>query len=311
MVGMRIISGSALPRPGTESGPGSGSGSALASHDAPAAAMSASKSATQENFPVGSWLLAPAKRAPVALYHAFARAADDIADDPDRGPEQKLAELDAMDAVLLHGRAANNPDTDKAARLRPVLDRLGIPAAHASELLIAFRRDATKRRYRDWAELIDYCRYSAAPVGRFLLDLHGESRATWPAADALCSSLQVINHLQDCKPDYLRLDRVYLPEELFAAAGAGIPDLAGDRAGPGLRQVLDRCLDAVERLNREARALPRLIRGRRMRLEAAVIVEIAHRLAALLRRSDPIAARVVLSAGGRLGSLLGGLRRAW
>ena len=91
----------------------------------------------------------------------------------------------------------------------------------------------TKLRYRDWDDLIDYCRYSAMPVGRFVLDVHGESRDTWPANDALCAALQVINHLQDCAKDYRELNRVYIPEDALLA-GAGSVDGAGRRHGqPG------------------------------------------------------------------------------
>ena len=84
----------------------------------------------------------------------------------------------------------------------------------------AFRRDVTKLRYADWGELMDYCRYSAMPVGRYVLDVHGETRATWPLTDALCAALQIINHLQDCAKDYRALDRVYLPLDTMAAQGA-------------------------------------------------------------------------------------------
>ena len=90
---------------------------------------------------------------------------------------------------------------------------------HALDLLEAFRRDVTKLRYRDWDDLMDYCRYSAMPVGRFVLDVHGESRGIWPANDALCAALQVINHLQDCAKDYRELDRVYIPEDALAESG--------------------------------------------------------------------------------------------
>ena len=88
---------------------------------------------------------------------------------------------------------------------------------HARDLLTAFRMDVIKRRYRDWDDLMNYCRYSAMPVGRFVLDVHGEPRSTWPANDALCAALQIINHLQDCGKDYRDLDRVYLPLDLLAA----------------------------------------------------------------------------------------------
>src|SRR5262245_66269448 len=96
--------------------------------------------------------------------------------------------------------------------------------------------DVTKLRYRDWEDLIGYCTFSAMPVGRFVLDVHGESHATWPANDALCAALQIINHLQDCSKDYRNLNRVYIPLDALAQAGASVEELGGDRAGP---QLLD------------------------------------------------------------------------
>ena len=110
--------------------------------------------------------------------------------------------------------------------------------SHALDLLEAFRRDVTKLRYRDWDDLIDYCRYSAMPVGRFVLDVHGESRDTWPANDALCAALQIINHLQDCAKDYRDLNRVYIPEDALAAAGVDITALAAPAASPALKNVV-------------------------------------------------------------------------
>src|SRR6202167_6255635 len=94
-----------------------------------------------------------------------------------------------------------------------------IPPRHALDVLTAFRMDVTKLRYEDWDEVIHYCRYSAMPVGRFMLDVHGESPSTWPASDALCAGLQINNHLQDCGKDYRDLNRVYLPRDALAAAG--------------------------------------------------------------------------------------------
>mgnify|MGYP001422304071 CR=1 FL=1 len=280
--------------------------------DGPGDAGIPTKSAAEENFPVGSWLLPAALRPHIAAYYAFARAVDDIADDPRRTAGAKIAELDAMEAAL-RGKAcpaARDDDLRKAMRLRVSMIEAEVPITHGAELCIAFRQDAVKPRYRNWAELMEYCRYSAAPVGRFLLDLHGESDATWPASDALCASLQVINHLQDCKKDFLEMDRVYLPLDWLDAAGAGTEHLAGAQATPALRAVLDRALDGIEDLNAQARALPALIRNRRMRMEAAVIVAIAHRLARLLRERDPIAERVALSGFDKLACLIGGIWRA-
>lgn len=278
----------------------------------PAADRAPTKSADEENFPVGSWLLPAHLRAHIATYYAFARAVDDIADDPARAAEVKITELDAMEAALRGHACPADPDGNirKAMRLNVSMRETGVPFEHGADLCIAFRQDAVKSRYADWDELMHYCRYSAAPVGRYLLDLHGETRDTWPASDALCASLQVINHLQDCRQDYLDMDRVYLPLDSMAAANCEIETLSAPAASPAMRAVLDQALDGVDRLNETACALPGLIRDRRMRLEAAVIVDIAHRLARLLRARDPIAARVELGRGGKLACLIGGIWRA-
>jgi len=258
-----------------------------------------------ENFPVGSLLIRRDLRAHVHAFYTFARNADDIADSAELSSDDKIARLDTMEDVLLGRRDADSPS---AVRLRASLAETGVMPRHATDLLIAFRRDATKRRYADWDELFDYCRYSAMPVGRHVLDLHGEDRATYEPSDALCVSLQVLNHLQDCAKDLAALDRCYLPEDLLAQCGASLDDVRGAVETPELRRVFDTLLDRVAPLNRMAMDLPRLTRSRRLRLETAVIVGLAHRLAGRLRRGDPIARRVKLSKGDAVGSLLAALR---
>ncbi len=186
------------------------------------------------------------------------------------------------------------PGYEKAYRLRPSLIETHVPAKHCTDLAAAFKQDAVKLRYKDWDDLMGYCDLSAAPVGRYLLDLHGESKDGWPASDALCNALQVINHLQDCAGDYRNLDRVYLPQDWMAAEGADVAELSAPRASPALRRVLDRCLDATEALLVSARELPRRLTSRRLAMESAAIVEIAAALAARLRRQDPLARRVEL-----------------
>ncbi len=252
------------------------------------------KSAGDENFPVGSWLLPARLRPHIACFYGFARAIDDIADNPDLAPEDKVARLDAFEAALT-GAKADDPAYRKAHSLRRSLRETGVTAEHGVDLLSAFKQDATKLRYRDWDDLIDYCNRSAAPVGRYLLDLHGDSGAGYPASDALCNALQVINHLQDCKQDYLDLDRVYLPLEWFERSGATVAELAAAKASPGVRAVLDLALDGVEVLLAQARALPGGLLSRRLAMESAAILAIAERLTELLRRRDPLAQRVELS----------------
>ncbi len=258
-----------------------------------------------ENFPVGSLLISRALRPHVHAFYAFARNADDIADSESLSPDDKIARLDVMEAVLLGQRDTGAPS---ALRLRASLAATGVTARHATDLLIAFRRDATKRRYATWDELHDYCRYSAMPVGRHVLDLHGEGRATQAASDALCTSLQVLNHLQDCAKDLAALDRCYLPLDLLTQHGATVEDLRAARETAGLRAVFTALLDRVDALNTEAAALPRHTRDRRLRLETAVIVGLAHRLTRRLRRGDPLATRVKLTKGDAAGALLAALR---
>ncbi len=263
------------------------------------------KDRADENFPVGSALIAPRLRRHVHAFYAFARNADDIADSPMLEAGDKVRRLDVMEAVLLGRREDGSPS---ALGLRESLAATGVTSVHACELLVAFRRDATKRRYADWAELFDYCRYSAMPVGRHVLDLHGEPRSSWAASDALCAVLQILNHLQDGKKDLAALDRCYLPEDALREGGARVEDLAGPGETPGLRAVFSGLLDRCDELNREGAALPSRVGDRRLRLETAVIAGLSRRLARRLRRGDPVAARVKLSKGDVLASLFGAAR---
>jgi squalene synthase HpnC len=175
-----------------------------------------------------------AHRATILAYYRFARGADDVADSPSLAPDAKLAGLDLFEATLT-GRSES---VEAALPLRAALAGRKLSPRHALDLLRAFRMDAVKHRYANWSELMDYCAYSAAPVGRFVLDVHGESESTWPASDALCTALQIINHLQDCGADYRNLDRVYIPQDAFAAQGLRPDALGAAKASPELRAVL-------------------------------------------------------------------------
>ena len=266
------------------------------------------KGARDENFPVGSLLLPATLRPHVMAFYAFVRAADDVADNPALAPDDKIRRL-ACFAAALTGRAEPAASLPKAAALRASLAATGVSPQHALDLLAAFTQDATKRRYRDWPDLLGYCALSARPVGRYLLDLHGERAPLYAFSDPLCDALQVLNHLQDCQDDYRALDRVYLPQDRFAAAGVGVAELGRPAASPALRQVLDDVLDGVDRLLLDARALPSAVRSRRLGAEAAVILAIARRLAAELRRRDPLSERVELGRAALARCALSGLAR--
>lgn len=267
--------------------------------------MRSGKDRSDENFPVGSVLIRADLRRHVHAFYAFARNADDIADSGRLTPDDKVARLDIMEDVLLGWRDVGSPSTVK---LRDSLAETGVTAQHSRDLLRAFRQDATKQRYNSWDELYEYCRYSAMPVGRHVLDLHGESADTHAPSDALCSALQVLNHLQDCKTDLLTLDRCYLPLDLVAEHRSGVDELRADRASSGMRRVFDALLDHVDTLNKAAPELPRRTRSRRLRLETAVIVGLSGRLARRLRRGDPVAKRLKRSRGDVVGSVLAALR---
>jgi squalene synthase HpnC len=258
-----------------------------------------------ENFPVGSALIRADLRPHVHAYYAFARNADDIADSAELVPEDKIARLNAMQDVLLGRRDRGSPSS---LRLRSSLAETGVAPTHATDLLIAFREDAVKQRYASWDELYGYCVHSAMPVGRYVLDVHGESQTTHAPSDALCASLQVLNHLQDGAKDLAELDRCYLPADLMERFGTGISDLRGQRETAGMRRVFDTLLDRVDELNKTASDLPGLTRDRRLRLEIAIIVGIAHRLARRLRDADPIAGRVKLTRGDGISSAFAALR---
>ena len=251
------------------------------------------KGSKDENFPVGSFLLPKALRPHVARFYAFARAIDDIADNPKLAPEDKVARLSGFERVLTTDEA--EPGYETAARLRQSLIETHVTPQHGCDLISAFKQDAVKHRYADWDELIDYCLRSAAPVGRYLLDLHREDPSGYSQSDALCNALQIINHLQDCRDDYEQMDRVYIPESWLAEAEADVTHLSAPRSSDGLRQVQLRCVRDTQTLMVEARRLPDSLKSWHLALESAVIVEIADQLLRELAGRDPVAERIELS----------------
>src|SRR5438128_10394624 len=205
------------------------------------------KTHRDENFPVASWIIHPRHRALILAFYNFVRTADDIADHPSLEGRIKLELLDELEAGLLgHGDGQR-----EAVVLREALAARGMPPRHALDLLTAFRMDVTKLRYETWDEVVHYCRYSAMPVGRFVLDVHRESTSTWPASDALCAGLQVNNHLQDCGKDFRELNRVYLPRDALAASGASVEELGAAKSSPQLLQCLQALAIKTEALLNE------------------------------------------------------------
>ena len=276
--------------------------------DAQPGLKDATRTSTDENFPVASRLIPAALRPHVHLFYLCVRAADDVADSADLPPNEKTTLLTAMDEAL-QGIRPRDSLTEAACDHRDSALETGVSIEHARHLLQAFQMDVAKQRYRNWSELINYCLYSAAPVGRYLVDLHGEDDTPKKKTDALCIALQILNHLQDCKDDYLSIDRVYIPEDMLGKNDITVEALKASQSSPELRATLDAVLDRTDELILQARGGPALIKDRGLRLETAVIIAIAERLSAKLRRLDPVAMRVELSKPEKLLAIVTGIWR--
>lgn len=261
-----------------------------------------------ENFPVASRLIHPRHRGAILAFYRFVRAADDVADHATLTADEKLRLLDGLEAALL----GTGPSDPEAEPLRQVHAERALAPTHALHLLEAFRLDARKSRTRDWADLMHYCSLSAMPVGRYVLDVHGEDRSTWETNDPLCAALQVINHLQDCGKDFRELNRVYLPEDALARRGARMDELGAAASSPALLSVIRELAERTDTLLDQSRPFAGLLRDRRLGLEVAVIQSLAEALVGKLRRLDPLRDRVHANKAEALfWAGTGVLRGAW
>jgi squalene synthase HpnC len=261
------------------------------------AAGPATRGPDSENFPVASRLLAPAVRGRVLAFYRVVRMADDIADSPDLDSAEKLRRLDAIEAAL-DGAPLDGSPVPEAAALR----ESGAGIEEARLMLTAFRRDSRNEGCADWDALADYCAQSANPVGRFLVRLHGDDAPeAFAASDALCTVLQVLNHLQDMGEDRRELGRIYLPQSWMNEVGG---EEAVFNEPARRRAVLDALLDRCDTLLDVAANLPRLLRSRRLAFQSATTIGCARRLLARLREGDPMAARVALTKRDALAAAL-------
>jgi hydroxysqualene synthase len=271
--------------------------------------ISSGKDIAYENFPVGSWLLPARLRPHIATFYNFARAADDIADSAELGAEDKIARLVQFEKAV-KGNLNSDTTPEKAHGMAASLAETETTPQHCLDLLTAFKQDATKQRYQNWQELINYCQLSAAPVGRYLLDLHGGSKNGYDPSDALCIALQILNHLQDCQDDYQTLDRVYLPLDMLDKHGAKLADLKAPETSLSMRQVFDEILTGVDELMLEAAKLPAGLKSRRLAIESQIIINIANRLSHKLRHNDLLKNRLELSKSQYLACFVAGVVQA-
>jgi squalene synthase HpnC len=203
-----------------------------------------------ENFPVASLLLPKRLRQPISVIYAFARNADDFADEGNAPPAQRLDQLNHYSAALRQvGQHLYTGQNPVFIALADVIDRFNLPIQLFEDLLIAFRQDVLKSRYADFDEVLDYCRFSANPVGRLLLHLDGVPTAQQLVqSDAICSALQLINFYQDIEQDFFEQDRVYIPLDMLADNGLEPASLAkpdSSQLAPVLRRLYQRTAELM------------------------------------------------------------------
>ena len=252
------------------------------------------KNMDYENFPVGSYLLPAHLRGHIAYYYRFARTIDDIADNPRISSDEKILHLEGF-AKSIRGDDVSTPAYATGHQMRESLLETNVSEKHCLDLITAFKQDAVKNRYQNWDELVDYCLLSAAPVGRYLIDLHGGTEDGYGPSDALCIALQVINHLQDCKDDFLEMNRVYIPADWMADYGVTVECLNHPNLSKSFRQVIGQVISATADLMSEAYKLPFGLYNRRLAMESQVIINVADSLIMQLKTKDPLAERVKLS----------------
>jgi hydroxysqualene synthase len=216
-----------------------------------------------ENFPVASWLLPGRLRGPVATIYVFARRADDVADEGRMAAHERLKALDELDERL-QAAAAGQPDDDPGfIALAHAMRTYALPVPLFRDLLDAFRQDVTIHRYRDFGEVMQYCRRSANPVGRLLLHLTGHTDARALAwSDAICSALQLINFFQDLSQDYHEMGRIYLPQDEMARFGVTESHIAQALSDESMQRLMHLQYERADRLLRSGAPLGAHIGGR-------------------------------------------------
>ncbi len=215
-----------------------------------------------ENFPVASILLPAPLREPVAAIYAFARSADDFADEGQLPPEERLKLLDGYRAELDALEAGSDTGHPIFERLRPVVAAYRLPLQLFRDLLDAFTQDVTKTRYATYDELLDYCRRSADPVGRLLLHLFGAATPeNLVRSDRICTALQLINHWQDVAIDWQK-PRVYLPQEDLAQFGVSEEQIGEGRCDDNWRALMRFEVNRARTLMFDGASLGRDLPGR-------------------------------------------------
>ena len=253
------------------------------------------KSYSDENFPVASFLMTKKIRSIVRVFYFFARMADDIADHQKLSSNQKKKILFFFDNAISKSKKTNNKILDK---MIAKFKELPSGKKYSRNLLKAFMMDASNKKYKNWNDLLYYCKFSANPVGRFVIDAVNERKnieKIYEASDSLCTALQIINHIQDCKKDFKELNRVYIPESFFKKYSVDKKILRKSKSIENFERLKIEIVDNVLLSLRKTKLGLREIQSWRLRKETLIILNIAKRLCNLLKINDPLEKQIKLS----------------
>ncbi len=269
-----------------------------------------SKQQKDENFPVAGLLIKSSLRPLVNAYYRAARYCDDIADAPDLSARQKLAKLSEAEDIFL-GYQKDVPDEllFLSGLRRNFCDEL-LDTSLFTDLLTAFRQDSRGHTYETWEQLLEYCRYSAAPVGRFMLAVHDENLSTYMPSGVLCTVLQIANHIQDIKYDLLVQNRIYLPAELLQKYQVSTDDLRQDKSSPELKKLIAEIISRLQKMLKDAALLPAITRSLRLRMQICVILSLTNIMLKKLNKKDVLQKNVKLSKIDWMRAVIGGVFRA-
>ena len=265
------------------------------------------KNKYQENFPVGMMIFQKKLCKIVSDYYKFARYADDIADNPQLKPQQKINKLHELEEIFTRQKKYKGQKLKFVSELQQEFSAMELPAGLATDLLIAFRQDALGFEYQTWGQLIEYCKYSAAPVGKFMLAIHQESPTTYLPATSLCAALQIVNHVQDLKYDFSLLHRLYLPAEIMKKYHISTKDIVADKISPGLRQAVIHIMDLTKGLVKEGNLLPQLIKSKSLRIEVCIILSLTNIMIHKLLNKDILSQEVKLSKTDWIRAIITGI----
>jgi len=253
------------------------------------------KSYSDENFPVASFLMKKKIRRIVRIFYFFARMADDVADHKTLPKHQKIKILKSFDNAILKNKQIHNKVLQDM-----ILEFKDLPSGkkYSRNLLKAFLMDASNKKYIEWSDLLYYCKYSANPVGRFVIDTVKEKNNVekiYEASDNLCTALQIINHMQDCKKDFEELNRVYIPESLFKKYSINKSILKKNRSIGNFEKLKVEIIENVLISLKTTKIGLSFIQSWRLRKETLIILNIAKRLCNLLKKKDPLKEKIKLS----------------